>query len=67
MWLRFHNVVSGTYLGHNNNGRFIATTKSHEEKECFFVQQHPGCSFSLLMENHPGGFLPMKMGEGAGC
>lgn len=62
MWFGFYNVVSGTYLGHNNNGRFIATTKSHDEKECFCVRQHPGGGFLLLVKNHPGGFLPTKIG-----
>lgn len=62
MWLGFYNVVSGTYLGHNNNGQFIATTKSHVEKECFCARQHPGGSFLLLVKNHPGGFLLMKVG-----
>lgn len=64
MWLGFYNIVSGTYIGHNNtrsNWRFHAKARHHEEWEYFCVREHPDGGHVLLVK-HWRNFLPMKVG-----
>lgn len=57
--LGFQNVVSGTFLGRNNRGEFIAEAKLHRDYESFCVRQHPNGGYVLLV-NRGSGFLPMR-------
>lgn len=61
LWLGLYNAVSGTYIGHNNHGGFIATARNHDKWEYFCARQHPDGGHVLLVK-HWGGFLPMKIG-----
>lgn len=60
MWLGFENVVSSTFLGHDNNGKVIAQAKKQSDFEYFFVRAHPNGGYVLLMKNG-WGFLPLQV------
>lgn len=63
MWLGFKNVISGTFIGHDDKGKFVASVKRHSDWESFCTRQHPGGGHLLLMrEKNANGFLPMKIG-----
>lgn len=61
MWLGFYNDISGTYLGHDSNGRIRASATKHEAWEWFCPRQHlDGGQLLLIKDNN--GFSPMKIG-----
>lgn len=65
MWLGFKNVISGTFIGHNDKGNFFASAKHHGNWEGFCTRQHPGGGHLLLMKKNNDildGFFPMKIG-----
>lgn len=63
-WLGFRNVVSGTYLDHNNKRRawrLRAKADQHREWGWFCARQHPSGGHILLVK-HWNGFQPIKVG-----
>lgn len=60
MLLGFQNMVSGTFLGHNKKGEFIAEARSHRDWESFCVREHPDGGYVLLVKQGSG-FLPMRI------
>jgi hypothetical protein len=60
MWLGFRNSVSGTYIGHNNEKKFVARAGKHREWEWFCVRQHPDGGHILLVR-HWSGFRAMSV------
>ncbi|KGO67110.1 Actin cross-linking [Penicillium italicum] len=63
MLLGFQNMVSGTFIGHNNKGKLIAWAKSHRDWESFCVREHPDGGYVLLVKQGSG-FLPMRIDGG---
>ncbi|CAJ2503820.1 Uu.00g112140.m01.CDS01 [Anthostomella pinea] len=47
-WFGFRNIVSGTYIGHNGKGEFIADAKHHGGHEFFVTKPHPEGGYWLL-------------------
>lgn len=65
MLLGFQNVVSGTFIGHKNNGvlfsaLFSAQDSLHGESESFCVRAHPDGGYVLLVKQACG-FLPVQI------
>ncbi|KAJ5964189.1 uncharacterized protein N7479_004065 [Penicillium vulpinum] len=56
-------MVSGTFIGHNNRGQFIAEAKRHRDWESFCVREHPDGGYVLLVKQGSG-FLPMRIHGG---
>jgi hypothetical protein len=48
-WLGFRNCVSGTFLGHDMQGRVCCSAKKHQGWENFCVRPTPEGGFVLLM------------------
>ncbi|CRL26958.1 unnamed protein product [Penicillium camemberti] len=63
MLLGFQNMVSGTFIGHNNKGKFIAEARFHRDWESFCVREHPDGGYVLLVKQGSG-FLPMRIDRG---
>lgn len=63
MLLGFQNMVSGTFIGHNNKGKFIAGARFHRDWESFCVREHPDGGYVLLVKQGSG-FLPMRIDRG---
>lgn len=63
MLLGFQNMVSGTFIGHNNRGKLIAGAKLHRDWESFCVREHPDGGYLLLVKQGSG-FLPMRIDGG---
>ncbi|KAK4082379.1 uncharacterized protein Triagg1_2191 [Trichoderma aggressivum f. europaeum] len=51
-WLGFRNMASGTYLGHNKEGKIVATQKEHKEQQRFTERrrENGGYMLSVLQE-----------------
>ena len=47
-WFGFRNTVSGTHIGHNGKGAYIANVKHHKDYEYFSTRSHPEGGFLLL-------------------
>ncbi|KAK8900776.1 hypothetical protein QC760_010540 [Botrytis cinerea] len=47
-WLGFRNYISGTYIGHNGNGKFYAQATYHNDWESFCAREHPNEGYQLL-------------------
>lgn len=62
MLLGFQNMVSGTFIGHNNKGKFIAGAIFHRDWESFCVREHTDGGYVLV--KHGSGFLPMRIDRG---
>lgn len=65
MWLGFRNIISGTYIGHDGKGKFVANAKRHSDWECFCTRQHPSGGHLLLMKEKKDdldGFFSMTTG-----
>ncbi|KAJ5374141.1 hypothetical protein N7517_006147 [Penicillium concentricum] len=63
MFLGFQNLVSGTFIGHNNKNKFIAEAKVLNDFESFCVRAHPDGGYLLLVKQGRG-FLPMRVDGG---
>lgn len=61
-WLGFENTVSGTYLGHDNGGKFRATAPHHEGWEQFCARKCPEGGY-LLLNIHWWKLWKMDTGE----
>lgn len=74
-WLGFRNPVSGTYMGHDTLGSFLAVVNHHKTHEYFCARRHPEGGYLLLMRQgdelrkmaigEDGHALVMTTGEGA--
>lgn len=63
-WLGFKNVVSGTFIGHDNNQknwRFMAKVEAHNQWGFFCLRHHPSGGYEMLIK-HLDGFRAMKVG-----
>ncbi|KAJ5170239.1 uncharacterized protein N7500_003022 [Penicillium coprophilum] len=60
MFLGFQNVISGTFIGHNNKNKLIAEAKVHSDWESFCVRANPDGGYLLLVKQGRG-FLPMRV------
>ncbi|KAL7957899.1 hypothetical protein V8C34DRAFT_324795 [Trichoderma compactum] len=73
-WLGFRNMASGTYLGHNKEGKIVATQKEHQDRERFTERrkENGGYMLSVLQEtallgvaiSEDGKSLVLQKGEG---
>ncbi|KAL6799397.1 hypothetical protein GGI42DRAFT_327513 [Trichoderma sp. SZMC 28013] len=73
-WLGFRNMASGTYLGHNKEGKIVATQKEHKDRERFTERrkENGGYMLSVLQEtallgvafSEDGKSLLLQKGEG---
>lgn len=62
MLLGFQNMVYGTFIGHNNAGKFIAGAILHRSWESLCVLEHP---WRLCPPREQGnGFSPMRIDRG---
>ncbi|KAI1076903.1 hypothetical protein F5B20DRAFT_554196 [Whalleya microplaca] len=61
-WLGFRSPVSGTYMGHNGRGGFVAAVKHHKSYEYFCTRRHPDGGYLLLMK-HGDDLWKMDVGE----
>lgn len=71
-WYGFQNVASGTFIGHNDHGQFIAEVRWHRSWEQFRVDHHENGGYVLLVRRDfwyswfgPVWFEPMEI-EGDG-
>lgn len=76
-WYGFQNVVSGTYLGHNDEGGIRATLGHHQYWEYFMTERHEDGGYVLLtihdmelwqvaISKDGKSLVEMKAEEGAG-
>ena len=60
-WLGFCNSVSGTLIGHNSRGAYIAAATLHRQYEGFCARRHPEGGY-ILVTRHSDNLLSMKVG-----
>ncbi|PNP56249.1 hypothetical protein THARTR1_03774 [Trichoderma harzianum] len=75
-WLDFRNMTSGTHLGHNKEGKIVATQNQHKQQERFAAsrKENGGYMLSVPQENallgvafsEDGKSLVLQKGEGEG-
>ncbi|RYP09740.1 hypothetical protein DL765_008349 [Monosporascus sp. GIB2] len=62
-WLGFRNPVSGTYIGHDDRGKFRATASHHRQWEYFCATRHPEGGY-LLLKRHGDALWKMAVDNG---
>lgn len=62
-WLGFRNCVSGTYIGHDGEKKFIAKVSHHYPHEYFCVRPHPQKGGYELLMRHGNELWRMNVGS----
>ncbi|KAJ8124170.1 hypothetical protein ONZ43_g47 [Nemania bipapillata] len=64
-WIGFRDAVSGSYLGHNNKGGYIARAKRMDSWECFVLRPRSQGGYNLYVK-HWHKLKPMGVTDGDG-